>query len=91
LAGIGICNAVLFTANGYFRSLIRERQPESERTRPFTIGELMFAGGLSGLAMAMVNCPVELLKVKLQVQFGSAPMIGPDGKQIRPVSYLIYK
>ncbi|KAI8058074.1 mitochondrial carrier domain-containing protein [Syncephalis plumigaleata] len=89
LAGIGICNAVLFTANGYFRSLIRERQPASERTRPFTIGELMFAGGLSGLAMALVNCPVELLKVKLQVQFGSAPMIGPDGKQIRPYTGVI--
>ncbi|RKP24594.1 mitochondrial carrier domain-containing protein [Syncephalis pseudoplumigaleata] len=89
LAGIGICNAVLFTANGYFRSMLRERRPEHECSRPFTVRELMLAGGLSGLAMALVNCPVELLKVKLQVQFGSAPAHGPDGKAIRPYAGVI--
>lgn len=32
------------------------------------VEKMMMAGALSGSIMAFVNCPVELLKVKLQVQ-----------------------
>ncbi|RKP14577.1 mitochondrial carrier domain-containing protein [Piptocephalis cylindrospora] len=67
LMGIGICNSVLFTANGYFRRMLTP--PDS--TEPLSLGHMMIAGGLSGSVMAFVNCPVELLKVKLQVQGNS--------------------
>ncbi|KAI9226092.1 MAG: mitochondrial carrier domain-containing protein [Piptocephalis tieghemiana] len=64
LMGIGICNSVLFTANGYFRRLLT---PEGSK-EPLSLQKMMMAGALSGSIMAFVNCPVELLKVKLQVQ-----------------------
>ncbi|RKP10218.1 mitochondrial carrier domain-containing protein [Thamnocephalis sphaerospora] len=59
LAGIGICNAVLFAANGYFRGVVRENRADGNMERPFTIPELMVAGGLGGIAMAFANCPVQ--------------------------------
>ena len=65
LAGIGICNAVLFTANGFFRRVLRGEEP----LRTLSIKEMTWAGALSGGVMAFVNCPVELLKVRLQVQY----------------------
>jgi solute carrier family 25 carnitine/acylcarnitine transporter 20/29 len=82
LGGIGICNAVLFTANGYFRNLIRHNRTDGDTERPFNVPELMTAGALGGVAMAFANCPVELLKVKLQVS--KTNQVGPDGKAIRP-------
>lgn len=41
--------------------------------------EIGMAGGLAGTVMAFFNCPIELLKVKLQVQ-DPAGVIGPTGK-----------
>ncbi|KAJ1974424.1 hypothetical protein H4R33_006819 [Dimargaris cristalligena] len=64
LAGIGICNAVVFTANGYFRKLLQGDHPRS----PIRIDQAMLAGSMAGSVMAFFNCPIELLKVKLQVQ-----------------------
>lgn len=60
LAGIGVCNAVLFSANGHFRRLIG--------ATPSDKGRVLMAGCMSGAVMALINCPVELLKVKLQIQ-----------------------
>ncbi|KNC99059.1 uncharacterized protein SPPG_06008 [Spizellomyces punctatus DAOM BR117] len=63
LLGVGICNAVLFAANGGFRRWIGGGRED------LTVGEYVFAGALSGGVIAWVNCPVELLKVKLQTQY----------------------
>ncbi|KAJ1656577.1 hypothetical protein IWQ61_003871 [Dispira simplex] len=67
LAGIGICNAVVFSANGYFRRLLQSSNPD----RPLTLSQLSLAGSMAGGVMAFFNCPIELLKVKLQVQYGN--------------------
>lgn len=45
----------------------------------FILVEIGMAGGLAGTVMAFFNCPIELLKVKLQVQ-DPAGVIGPTGK-----------
>ncbi|KAJ1844486.1 hypothetical protein H4S02_007907 [Coemansia sp. RSA 2611] len=71
LAGIGFCNAVVFAANGFFLRLL-----QSGSTEPLTLGQKAMAGGLAGGVMSFLNCPVELLKVKLQTQYGAAAVPG---------------
>jgi len=44
------------------------------------------AGSMAGGVMAFVNCPVELLKVKLQTQFKPAPGSLPVPGAVKPVS-----
>ncbi|KAG0251896.1 hypothetical protein DFQ27_008440 [Actinomortierella ambigua] len=69
LMGIGICNAVLFAANGNFRRILQG----GDETKELTLFQIGAAGSLSGSVMAFVNCPVELLKVKLQTQYKPGP------------------
>lgn len=57
LLGIAFQNAILFGLQGYFRRFV----DESVR------GE-MIAGALTGLSQAVVTAPVELAKIKLQIQ-----------------------
>lgn len=64
LIGIGFCNAVLFSANGTFRQIFRNEDEELQ----LPLSKVALAGGMSGVVMAFVNCPIELLKVRLQVQ-----------------------
>ncbi|OMJ10809.1 Mitochondrial substrate carrier family protein S [Smittium culicis] len=71
LAGIGFCNAVLFTANNEFRNLmlsVRRNGTTVTRVEHLSTVDMAVAGGLAGSVMALLNCPVELLKVKLQTQ-----------------------
>ncbi|KAI9281290.1 mitochondrial carrier domain-containing protein [Umbelopsis sp. AD052] len=84
LAGIGICNAVLFTANGNFRRMLQGNDPNKE----LSLGEIGVAGMGAGLVMAFFNCPVELLKVKLQTQ-SAAGVIGANGKLEPPYKGVI--
>ncbi|PVU88898.1 hypothetical protein BB561_005653 [Smittium simulii] len=66
LVGIGFCNAVVFAANGAFRQLLADLK--NTRVSDLSIIDKAQAGALAGFAMAFFNCPVELLKVKLQTQ-----------------------
>ncbi|KAI7880242.1 mitochondrial carrier [Lichtheimia hyalospora FSU 10163] len=75
LAGVGFCNAVVFMSNGYFRRMFQW----GDETKELSLIEIGMAGGLAGTVMAFFNCPIELLKVKLQVQ-DPAGVIGPTGK-----------
>ncbi|KAF1800620.1 mitochondrial carrier domain-containing protein [Mucor lusitanicus] len=63
LAGIGFCNAVMFMSNGYFR-----RWLQKDGSKPLSILEIGVAGSMAGSVMSFLNCPIELLKVKLQTQ-----------------------
>lgn len=71
LFGIGLCNAVLFSANGLFRQVLRNEDTSGDDGAPLSLSRLALAGGLAGSVMALLNCPIELLKVRLQVQTGS--------------------
>lgn len=85
ILGIGFCNAVLFTANGFFRSALAKANRSAElsigtfrRNSPILtniIGQMMLAGSMAGSIMALANCPIELLKVRLQIQDPSAPQL----------------
>ena len=61
---LSFSNSVLFASNGFFqRHLLLDRVSHSSQ-----LDRVAFSGSLSGVIMAGVNCPVELLKVRLQVQ-----------------------
>ncbi|KAF1804169.1 mitochondrial carrier domain-containing protein [Mucor lusitanicus] len=64
LAGIGFCNAVMFMANGWSRRMLQN----GDEKRVLSIFEIGVAGSMAGSVMAFLNCPIELLKVKLQTQ-----------------------
>ncbi|CEP07996.1 hypothetical protein [Parasitella parasitica] len=64
LAGIGFCNAVMFMANGWSRRMLQN----GDEQRVLSIFEIGVAGSMAGSVMAFLNCPIELLKVKLQTQ-----------------------
>ncbi|KAI8378532.1 mitochondrial carrier domain-containing protein [Blakeslea trispora] len=77
LAGIGFCNAVMFMSNGYFKRLLQKDN------KPLSIAEIGIAGSMAGSVMAFLNCPIELLKVKLQTQDPKG-FIGMKGKLESP-------
>lgn len=62
--GIAFCNSVLFAANGQFRQYLLDPQLLHDEQ----LDRVVLAGMASGCVMAFVNCPVELLKVRLQIQ-----------------------
>ncbi|CAG8502026.1 924_t:CDS:2 [Paraglomus occultum] len=68
LMGIGFCNAILFTINGRIRNAIQG--PDKERQ--LTLSEIATSGALTGAFMGFVNCPVELVKIRLQLQRDNA-------------------
>ncbi|KAI8870600.1 mitochondrial substrate carrier family protein [Ramicandelaber brevisporus] len=67
LMGIGICNAVVFAANGHFRRMLHPN-PSQSHDQPLSLPRMFVAGAMAGGVMSLFNCPIELLKVKLQVQ-----------------------
>jgi len=73
LMGVGICNAVLFSANGNFRRLLHK-----DSAIPLSLTQIGVAGALSGGVMSLLNCPVELLKVRLQVQYTQSAALAAD-------------
>jgi len=68
LVGIGLCNAVLFSANENFRRILQHGDPSKE----LSLTEMTVAGGLSGVAIALVLCPIELVKIRMQVRYETA-------------------
>ncbi|RUS22654.1 hypothetical protein BC937DRAFT_88104 [Endogone sp. FLAS-F59071] len=45
-----------------------------DETKILSLAEIAIAGSMTGFAIAFVNCPLELLKVKLQTQYGGVAM-----------------
>ncbi|RKP10217.1 mitochondrial carrier domain-containing protein [Thamnocephalis sphaerospora] len=77
LMGIGICNATLFSTNENFRRLLQAGDPGKE----LTLSEMTLAGALSGAVLALVLCPMELVKIRMQVQYEGA---GSGASAARP-------
>ena len=62
-------NAVVFTANGFFRRQLADGLPESSLSLP----QHAVIGGLSGILSAMAICPAEVVKCRLQYLVKASP------------------
>lgn len=69
-------------SNGYFRRMLQK----DDEKKVLSIVEIGLAGSMAGSVMAFLNCPIELLKVKLQIQDPKG-VIGIGGKLEPPVSF----
>mmetsp|Transcript_21910 Transcript_21910/g.89108 ORF Transcript_21910/g.89108 Transcript_21910/m.89108 type:complete len:262 (-) Transcript_21910:880-1665(-) len=67
LATVSLLNAVLFSANGYLRGMARKISNLPENA-PLTTSMYAACGAGSGVFMALVACPTELVKCRLQIQ-----------------------
>ncbi|GAA0169795.1 hypothetical protein Leryth_018907 [Lithospermum erythrorhizon] len=63
LATVAGLNAVLFSVRGQLESLLR-----SEPGAPLTVKQQTVCGAGAGVAVAVLACPVELIKCRLQAQ-----------------------
>lgn len=63
LATVAALNAVLFTVRGQMEALLR-----SEPGAALTVGQQVVCGAGAGVAVAILACPVELIKCRLQAQ-----------------------
>ncbi|KAI7867813.1 mitochondrial carrier domain-containing protein [Spinellus fusiger] len=84
LAGVGFCNAVVFMSNGEFRRLLQGGGPNKVLSLP----QVGLAGSMAGTVMSFFNCPIELLKVKLQTQ-DPRGIIGISGQLEAPYKGVI--
>ncbi|KAI8070654.1 mitochondrial carrier domain-containing protein [Gilbertella persicaria] len=83
LAGIGFCNAIMFMSNGFFRRMLQKGNETG-----LSIAQVGMAGSMAGSVMAFLNCPIELLKVKLQTRDPKG-VIGVNGKLEPPFKGVI--
>lgn len=67
LVGIGAVNALLFAANADIKSRLQEYP-----NQVLPLQKIALAGAGAGIINSVLASPVELLKIKLQAQFGSA-------------------
>ncbi|KAI8338581.1 mitochondrial carrier [Chlamydoabsidia padenii] len=67
LVGIGAVNALLFAANSQFKSLLQDHPGQV-----LSIGQIGLAGAGAGIVNSILASPVELLKIKMQAQFGKS-------------------
>ncbi|OBZ88360.1 Mitochondrial substrate carrier family protein S [Choanephora cucurbitarum] len=74
LIGIGAVNALLFAANSSIKSRLQKRPDEL-----LSLDKIAIAGAGAGLINSILASPVELLKIKMQAQFGSRA--AHDGKR----------
>jgi solute carrier family 25 carnitine/acylcarnitine transporter 20/29 len=65
LIGIGAVNALLFAANTEFRRLLQDRPGEQ-----LPLHKIAIAGSGAGIVNSILASPVEMLKIKMQAQFG---------------------
>jgi len=64
LIGVALLNAVLFVSYGQAKSLFNQ-----DENGMLSIRDTMAAGALTGITLAFVEGPVDLFKVKMQVQY----------------------
>ncbi|KAJ1557843.1 hypothetical protein HK096_005049, partial [Nowakowskiella sp. JEL0078] len=65
LLGIGFVNAVLFSAYGWLKNV------QQNGTKQLTLTQIAIAGAGAGAINSVVSSPIELFKIRLQVQYDS--------------------
>lgn len=71
LIGIGAVNALLFAANSNLKSRL-----QSHPNEVLSLDKIALAGAGAGIINSILASPVELLKIKMQAQFGSKSVNG---------------
>jgi len=61
----GLINGILFGTYGSIAEFIDERGPSH-----LSLGQVWMAGTIGGITQSFVNCPVELIKCKMQISHG---------------------
>ncbi|KAF9164069.1 hypothetical protein DFQ26_001856 [Actinomortierella ambigua] len=74
LVGVAAVNALLFGAYSNLK-LIQEAYPGA----PLTLGQIAIAGAGAGVVNAILASPVEMLKIKMQAQYGSGSAVRYKG------------
>jgi solute carrier family 25 carnitine/acylcarnitine transporter 20/29 len=69
IVGVAFVNAVVFTSFGWCKNLITNSTP--------TIPQVMLAGSGAGIANSFVAAPVELVKIRLQINRATGNVVGP--------------
>eukprot|EP01089_Gocevia_fonbrunei_P015085 TRINITY_DN4310_c0_g2_i5.p1 TRINITY_DN4310_c0_g2~~TRINITY_DN4310_c0_g2_i5.p1 ORF type:complete len:241 (-),score=29.81 TRINITY_DN4310_c0_g2_i5:275-997(-) len=67
MLGEGFIQSILFGSYGFMQSVLRKPSVDGVAT-PLSLLDTSIAGGVSGIAVSIASCPVELLKNKLQAQ-----------------------
>lgn len=63
LTAVALQNAILFGVYGNTLKLFKSQSDGS-----YSAGQVAFAGSVAGLAQCFIICPLDLVKVKLQMQ-----------------------
>ncbi|KAI9138817.1 mitochondrial carrier domain-containing protein [Paraphysoderma sedebokerense] len=82
VGGVGICNAVLFSANSTFQNVIANYHSRKQH-RVVPVTDHAISGAFSGFFIAFLACPIELLKVRLQAQSLSSTAAATSVAQLR--------
>jgi len=87
LIGVALLNAVMFFAYGQAKSLFKQ-----DKNGMLSITDTIAAGSLTGLALAFVEGPVDLFKVKMQIQYKTASATaGPKYTSVFDVAIKLFK
>jgi len=68
LVGAGIANAFVFTAYGWTRRSVLGRDDGDGSRSTDTLREVFACGLGAGIGASLINCPMELVRIKLQIQ-----------------------
>jgi len=69
LVGAGIANAFIFSCYGFTRQTVLKKEDRAGGNRSSdTLLEVFVCGAGAGVGAALINCPMELVRTRLQVQ-----------------------
>lgn len=81
LAMAGFLNAVIFSTNTFFKRILTKRDPQTNTPIPLTMPQIILASWLTTPVYCSVLAPVEMIKIRMQLQNSSAvtnkAFIGP--------------
>lgn len=72
LVGMGACVSIQFSVNEYMKRFFRDYHVTRglDPNTPLSLGQFYIAGGAGGFANAFLASPIELVRIKLQIQTG---------------------